>query len=395
MKHNVGSVRKDIGVLVDMSNTYCPLIHNGLATSPTGGYRPCCIFDEKWLVRTSLMNYKNSKIFNDIIAAESEGKWHPGCHLCENAEQHGAESKRLREIHNLKNITLQNGKIYLLDLRLGNKCNMACLSCSPKNSSAIYQEVGNAVATNVDYKLPQHFLYWYNKESDFTNPYNDDEILQLLSKVDLNARIYFTGGEPTVIKGVKKCLDKMIELGLHKTIQLEFNSNFLAWNNVWFDRISHFNGLMMASIDDIGPRAEYIRYKTDWELVEANIKKFINDLPSWQTDVVPTISILNILYLDNLIDWCNDINVSFKLTNPLNNPNFLSIRNLPMEAKEKIEMNLQKYKKIRGASDLIKVLQLKPNTKIENIKETLDNMDKLRKTNWKETFPKLVEFIGE
>ena len=164
MKQNVGSVRKDIGVLVDMSNTYCPLIHNGLATSPTGGYRPCCIFDEKWLVRTSLDDYKDSKIYKDILIAESEGKWHPGCNLCETRESHGADSKRLREINNLKDIELRNDKIYLLDLRLGNKCNMACLSCSPKNSSAIYQEVGETLEANIDLKIPQHFLYWYNKE---------------------------------------------------------------------------------------------------------------------------------------------------------------------------------------------------------------------------------------
>lgn len=395
MKQNVGSVRKDIGVLVDMSNTYCPLIHNGLATSPVGGYRPCCIFDEKWLVRTSLDDYKDSKIYKDILTAESEGKWHPGCHLCEGAEQHGADSKRLREINNLKDIELQNDKIYLLDLRLGNKCNMACLSCSAKNSSAIYQEVAEVLDKNIDIKLPQHFLYWYNKEKDFTNQYNDDEIIELLNRVDVNARIYFTGGEPTVIKHVKRCLDKMIEMGLHKTIQLEFSSNFLAWNNLWFDRIAQFNGIMMASIDDVGPRAEYIRYKTDWKIVEANIKKFIKDLRNWRTNVVPTISILNILYLDDLINWCNDLNVRIKLTNPLISPDFLCIRNLPIEAKEKIEINLQKYKNLHGGSDLIKVLQLKPNTKIESIKDTLNNMDKLRKTNWKETFPKLVEFIGE
>ena len=73
----------------------------------------------------------------------------------------------------------------------------------------------------------------------------------------------------------QQILDKMIELGLNKTIQLEFNSNFLAWNDIWFDRVTKFKGLMMASIDDIGLRAEYTRYQTDWKRVEENFKKFV------------------------------------------------------------------------------------------------------------------------
>lgn len=79
----VGFVKKDIGDLADMYNTMCPLIYNGIATDPSGGVRPCCIFDQKYNFRGDVKDYKLSKEFQEIESAFLAGGYHPGCHHCE------------------------------------------------------------------------------------------------------------------------------------------------------------------------------------------------------------------------------------------------------------------------------------------------------------------------
>jgi len=395
-----------------MSDTYCPLIHFGFATSPVGGFRPCCEFDERYSVRTSVKEYKSSIVYNEILEAEKNNKFHPGCKYCEYKEKVGAESKRTRELKNFEKIKTE--KIALLDLRLGNKCNMACVSCNPKNSSKIYQEMEEFVkedsvtADDLISKLPVQYITSYHaikdlekisagfgKPLDVSNPYSEEEILYLIDNLDENARVYFTGGEPSVVKGVQKYLDKLIELGLHKTIKLEFNSNFLAWNEKFLDKIAMFeNGLMMVSIDDVGPRAEYIRYGTDWNKVQFNLLKFIKKAPQWEVKVVPTVSLLNILTLNQVIGWAESLNIEINLSNVLAGPPWMNIANLPPKTKKKVRRNLKKISHIRQVDSVRKMLDSQPRRDTRVMQEQLGRIDRLRGTDWKTTFPELYNEIG-
>ena len=77
------------------------------------------------------------------------GVWPKGCIDCEKNEERNGQSKRLREIANYKSKYkqeldlnhLKSIKYDLVDLRLSNKCNLGCLSCNPKSSSLIFDEL--------------------------------------------------------------------------------------------------------------------------------------------------------------------------------------------------------------------------------------------------------------
>ena len=356
-KMYVGFVKKDIGGLTDMSDKICPLVYTGIATDPSGGVRPCCVFDQKYNYRGSIAEYKDSKIWKEVEKDFLDGKYHPGCHHCERQDSAGSSSKRTREVQNYKakynrdTLDIEHMKSIgydLIDLRLSNKCNLKCVSCNPKSSSLIFDE------TKKHYDDTMHHykhIYDLAKDRDLTNPYSDENIEDLMNCISKDSRLYFTGGEPSVVKGVLKILQRLIDEGLNKDVDIEFNSNFQTTNPKFIDLLSHFpRGLMMPSLDGIGARAEYIRFPSDWKRISDNMKYFNEKCPTWRFNIAPTISVLSIFYLDELLDFCyhNDYFINF--TNMLWGPGYLNIAILPDKYKQlalqKLEHAQDKYKQL-------------------------------------------------
>jgi len=406
VKLSVGSVVKDIGGLIDM-NKMCPLVYSGIATDPSGGYRPCCRFDQLHSFHGSLEEYKQSDLWKEIETDFQNNKFHKGCWDCEKNENANGNSKRLREISNYKakykkdNIDLEHLKTVgydLIDLRLSNKCNLGCATCNPKSSSLIHEEVKNAQDHMSHYKN----IYKWVQDKNLTKPYTNDDLSNLLDTVKPSSRVYFTGGEPSIVKGVLKFLQSLIDMEFNSTVRIEFNSNFQTGNPKFIELLSHFpNGLMMPSIDAVGIRAEYIRYPSNWQQITNNIELFTKSCPTWEMHFAPTISILNIFYLDELVDYCNKNNYQLRFTNILHSPAYFNITNLP-----------ESYKKL--AIDKLKSLENKkcieePNrdpigeiekyiyskdTDLERLgalRTNLNKLDKVRNISYKNYLPILKE----
>ena len=70
-----------------MTELICPLVYNGIATDPSGGYRPCCRFHTKHSFRGPLEEYRSSKIWKGIESDFLNNKWPLGCFDCEKNEQ--------------------------------------------------------------------------------------------------------------------------------------------------------------------------------------------------------------------------------------------------------------------------------------------------------------------
>jgi len=65
---------------------------------------------------------------------------------------------------------------------------------------------------------------------------------------------------------------------------------------------------------------------------------------SFKTDVFPTVSILNVYYLPELLDWINSQNFSQPPSfNMLSNPMQLAINNLPTPTKNAVAEKLSNY----------------------------------------------------
>ena len=329
---------KDIGVSTDMSNL-CPLVYNGIATDPSGGYRPCCRFDTLYSFNGPLKDYRKSDIWKEIESDFLDGKFHKGCWNCVMDEKANGNSKRVREIiayesKYKKNVDIEHLKTIdydLIDLRLSNKCNLGCVVCNPTASSLIYEEVKK---TN-NHMTHYHTHYERIKNKNLTTPYNEEDLDLLLDSIQPDSRVYFTGGEPSIVKGVLKFLQALIDRNFNESVTIEFNSNFQTENPKFIELLSYFpKGIMMPSIDAVGKRAEYIRYPSNWKQITSNIELFKKSCVTWDMHFAPTISILNIFYLDELVDYCNKNNYELRFTNILHGPDCFNIINLPNNYKE-------------------------------------------------------------
>lgn len=383
-----------------MSDTFCPLLYTGIATDPSGGYRPCCRFRQTDSFRGSLSDYKSSEMYKKLEQDFLTGVWPKGCIDCEKNEERNGQSKRLREIANYKSKYkqeldlnhLKSIKYDLVDLRLSNKCNLGCLSCNPKSSSLIFDELKKHTDDHL-----KHMEIIFNgvKELNLTTPYPDKEINKLFDCVDKTSRIYFTGGEPSIVKGALKFLQRLIDEGYNETVVLEFNSNFQTYNPKFIDLLSHFpNGLMLPSIDAIGTRAEYIRYPSDWNQIQKNIKLFTEKCPTWKMRFAPTISILNIFYLDELVEFCKKNNYDYSFINILFGPEYFNITIMPDKWKD---IALEKLKHIPEANGIRKYIYSKE-TNLDRLKACRTNLnrgDKIRNNDFRKVLPELMEMFNE
>jgi len=383
-----------------MSDTFCPLLYNGIATDPSGGYRPCCRFSQQESFHGSLDDYKTSDMYKKMEHEFLNGIWPKGCADCKTNEARNGQSKRLREITNYKSKYkhdididhLQSIKYDLVDLRLSNKCNLGCLSCNPKSSSLIFDEVKQNRGQHLAH---MNNIYDWIEDRDLTNPYSEQEIDKLFDCVDKHSRIYFTGGEPSIGKGCLRFLQRLIDEGYNETVFLEFNSNFQTSNPKFIELLSHFpKGLMMPSIDAIGKRAEYIRYPSDWQRIENNIKLFKQKCPTWKFHFAPTISLLNIFYLDELVEYCDVNHFEYKFTNILHGPDYFNITNLPNEWKK---LAIDRIKHIPNIDNIKKYIYSKDTDleRLEACRTNLNKSDKIRGNNFRESLPILKEIFDE
>ena len=109
-----------------------------------------------------------------------------------------------------------------------------------------------------------------------------------------------------------------------------------------FDYWKKFDSVAVgASLDGMGPRAEYIRKGTNWDQVERNREQMLEICPNVDFYVSPTLSIMNALHLPkfhrNWVDRgfikAQDLNV-----NILQDPPHYRIDIAPIKYKQRIRM---------------------------------------------------------
>jgi organic radical activating enzyme len=177
------------------------------------------------------------------------------------------------------------------DIRFSNLCNLRCRSCGHIFSSNWYDD---------QVKLAGEDWAKHNKRINFAGRDEDDIWQQLEPHVDELEQVYFAGGEPLIMEEHYRLLHELIRR--KKTnVRLIYNTNFseLTYKKtnvleLWreFDSVS-----VGASLDAMGPRAEYIRKGTKWKQVEDNRRKMLEMCPRVDFYVSATLSMMNALHL--------------------------------------------------------------------------------------------------
>jgi organic radical activating enzyme len=244
------------------------------------------------------------------------------CQSCYNLEKSHVISPRLLESARwLKDAEVSNyietwtedspRQVFFYDIRYDNKCNLACITCNPTESSLWAKELGiNSKSCKLELDL---------------------------EKIKLAKKIYLAGGEPLII-------DQFVELiryisTLDQQPELVINTNLTRANNNLKNLLTKIKKLTLTvSVDCVGKINEYHRWPMKWS-------KFLENL-QWANSiscniqfntVVDAVSILNLHRLTEIEHLCDQWSLSI-----LTHPHALLINNLPQEIKQTVHDNFVK-----------------------------------------------------
>ena len=301
----------------------------------------------------SILEYFNSDYLNemrfDMIRGELTDKIRGTCIRCIEREELGSWSRR--EVHIDKSIIQKfkrNEKISptsdTIKLKFGNLCNLKCLTCGPYSSSRWAHERNTQKELNIYKELKDHissaslkkYGKLYQESFDYEFDYdmsrleynfNETFYLELSSIIKSIRRIIISGGEPFLNDNFYEFLQWLIKNKYSEQINLIVFSNLtkLPKNfKSYYDKFKSFN--INVSIDAVGKKDEYIRRGTIFDEKDKNIKSLIN---FFNLQFCATLSILNVGYQSELINYCKTFSKYPSFFNVLVEPFYLQINNLP------------------------------------------------------------------
>lgn len=340
-----------------ISPTFCALPWLHLSSRPDGKMRTCCTSNassvqdpdssnkigggEVGVLKnddgvpanfntTSLHDAWNSSYMRNVRKMMLRGEKPAPCLKCYKEEEAGHLSKRNWEtqywssrydLEQLINETQEDGsiptKIRYIDLRMGTKCQLACVMCSPHDSSgwikdwkAIVPQIKNeklAITSQWDKGRETGANYnWHKNNPRFWK--------ELMEQVPHMYQLYFAGGESLIIEEHYDLLEECIKQGYAKNIELRYNSNAVEWREDLFDLWAEFKRVRFHySIDAHGAHNDYIRYPSQWEHQEEVFWKLDNTAPQVEVTTATTIMALNIAYIPEFVQW--KVNQGFKKIN--------------------------------------------------------------------------------
>ena len=334
--------------LLKDSKTFCiyPWIH--LHAYPTGEAYPCCHAEMAYPVGNT--RFKTlEEIYRDAPMRELRKdmlneRYNPACNRCYEQEESGFFSGRnsanKHHGHHVKRIDDDKFQMSYWDIRFSNLCNLSCRSCGHIFSSSWYQD--QAQLAGGDWKDR-------NRALNYAGRTETDMWEQLVPHLDYVEQIYFAGGEPLMMAEHYNILDELERRGRFD-VRLIYNTNFThvqLKDRTVFDYWKKFKSVAVgASLDAMGPRAEYIRKGSNWNTVEHNRMQMLEICPDVDFYISPTLSIMNALHLPKFHrEWVKkdyikpqDLNV-----NILQDPAHLRIDIAPTKYKRVIQADYEDH----------------------------------------------------
>lgn len=123
------------------SDTFCPLMRHQLTINQMGRVMPCCHFGE----HIPIEHYQ--EVTKNYAERLESGERIPQCQGCWQTEDKGLVSVRQSAVENYERNYSSSDGINAMDIRLHNKCNMACNMCGSYNST-LWGKIENKIVTN-------------------------------------------------------------------------------------------------------------------------------------------------------------------------------------------------------------------------------------------------------
>ena len=411
----------------EYSKTFCPYPWIHVMTQPTGTISWCCVARDNFKDDNGKMvdlnkghkieDVWNSNHMRKIRQEMIDGEVVKGCEHCYDLEDMGFPSYRTNyirdwfeysgkgeEIHERiersisNNFRVEEPPMYL-DFRLGNMCNLKCRMCQPQNSSQIQKEYKKIEKADPSAGQFIKNNFTWGQFADHITPWQDDpeflrQVEEWLPGVN---KLYFTGGESTIIERVYWIMEKCVEMGIAKDIELVFNSNMTNIQKRFLDLVEQFkNVLMCISVDAYGHENEYIRGASHWSRVEKNLRSYCASDVVGRVLFSPVIQIYNVLTITKLLDFCEELELEygrevFVTFLICDYPTSLDFRNCPEQVREVAAGRLEMWLKQS------KFLANRPEN-VQSINATIKALRENRKENWRQeliTFQKYTTLLDK
>jgi sulfatase maturation enzyme AslB (radical SAM superfamily) len=305
-----------------------------LHINPNGRYRNCCIqLDTVGKIDLTVDNpndwFANDPGIKVVRNALQLGVKHPTCRKCWNLEENNMSSYRVnwnRQYEQEGNTDLTS-RIEIIDLRLGNRCNLKCRMCNSTWSNQISDQIVELKSMGVNNSYTNMPVLGTVKQ--------DDEFMSnlfyFIEKTPTIKEIKFAGGEPFAMEEVEEFLYKLVE---HKitNVKISLLTNTTLVKDRIVETLEKFKSThIQCSIDGLGEMLEYQRHPSKWEVIERNFIKLYN--ANLTVNLTPCWSNLNVLSMADFLEWTAQFPKSHVAYNEVNEPSYLNWRHVPLDAR--------------------------------------------------------------
>ena len=316
------------------SKNFCVMPWTNLATETNGKCKICCVvMTNKYIKKSDESDFHiqsdpiediwNSEYLKNVRKKILAGEWVSDCFYCKNQEDTGQSSPRQSYNDMWYNEAIsqrvQESKKYdghvtalpsSLEPRPGILCNLKCNMCWSMSSSKIFSERKQAVESGTD--VPEFLLNdwkyeveWASK-SDFSWAESELYEKNLEKCIPTLKRLYFTGGEPTLIKSNLTVLKKLIQNN-RTDLMVSFTTNLQVLPPEWIEVLLKFQRVeVTGSVDGFEEVNDYIRFPSQWDKVSKNITIFYDMYPQIFFSLMYVVQVSNLFSYLKLIRWIAD-----------------------------------------------------------------------------------------
>ena len=186
----------------------------------------------------------------------------------------------LKSIDTLDHPALKSKSPYMVEISLGNTCDMKCMYCSHHYSTQWATE---------KIKYSEITQLQYDKEFPKAPPSFDKKFWEWFNKIGRYhlQRIGIIGGEPLIMPEFYKFVEKLIDsvTDCKRTTKITFwivtnmntPPNYLEKLMTFFPRLTEvFDVELLVSLEAVGKKAEYIRNGLNWDRMTSNLDKILS-----------------------------------------------------------------------------------------------------------------------
>lgn len=260
----------------------------------------------------------------EIQQLKTATDWPKGCNVCKQQEALGQVSYRNHAEQALKAVT---GRRY--EIMPSNVCNLRCVMCDSKYSTALAQE---RFAAGID-------LVNLAYEVDV-----GQQQLAILEQDSNIESISLIGGEFFLSKVNLEFLD----FAIRRQIPLRVVTNATVILDTHIQKLQQIPDLeLQISIDGVNSGYEFMRYPAAWSVFDRNVGRLIEQLPGAKINFNMVVQALNLQQLIPVVHYANQRQLPVRLTN-LVSPKHLTWAVLTLEEKSELKKllneQLQQYR---------------------------------------------------